>query len=58
MQVIEKRFGVLDVPELGFVEMVLFAHVVVPVHTFGQETMPAVMMFGNRPQDSPPVGKI
>ena len=58
MQVIQQWFGVLDVSELGFIEMMLFAHVVVPVHAFGQKTMPAVMMFCNRPQDSQPIGKI
>jgi len=48
MQIIQKRFGVLDVPEFGAAEMMLFAHVVVPVHAFGQETIPAVMAFSHR----------
>jgi hypothetical protein len=58
MQVIQQRLSVFYITVFGLVEMVLFANVVVPVHAFGQETMPAVMMFCNRPQDSQPVGKL
>ena len=38
-------------PYFGLADVMLLAHVVVPVHAFGEETVRAVMVLGRSAQD-------
>ena len=51
MLVVEERFGVLNGAELGLVNVMLLAHVIVPIDPFGQKAVRAVMVFGAGAQD-------
>lgn len=47
VKIVQERFGVFDVSLFGFVEMMLFTHVVVPVHALSEEFLCAVVVFCN-----------
>ena len=58
MEVIQQRFGILDVSKLGFAEVVLPSHVVVPVHALRQKPGVPLVVPRDGPQDGQSVGQV
>jgi len=49
--VVQKGFGIADSSEPGLADVMLLAHVVVPINALGQEAVRAVVMLGDGEKD-------